>query len=72
MALSNVEGRRCLPAGGGQALAPAGVAAARAAGCAVIALTGTAPRSKLAETDLTVDSLRELNPEIIRGLLRQA
>jgi len=49
--------------------APAGVAAARAAGCAVIALTGTAPRSKLAEADLTVDSLRDLTPEIIKGLL---
>ena len=48
---------------------PAGVAAARAAGCAVIALTGTAPRSKLAEADLTVDSLRDLTPEIIKGLL---
>jgi beta-phosphoglucomutase len=52
--------------------APAGVAAAKAAGCAAIALIGTAPRSKLSEADLTVDSLRELTPEIIRGLLAHA
>lgn len=50
--------------------APVGVAAAKAAGCAAIALTGTAPRPKLAQADLIVDSLRELTPEIIRGLLR--
>jgi len=49
--------------------APAGVVAAKTAGCAAIALTGTAPRSKLTEADLTVDSLRELTAEIIRGLV---
>jgi hypothetical protein len=51
------------------ARATCGAAAARAAGCAVIALTGTALRSKLAAADLTVDSLRDLTPEIIKGLL---
>jgi beta-phosphoglucomutase len=49
--------------------APAGVAAAKAAGCSAIALTGTAPRSKLAQADLIVDSLRELTPEIIGRLV---
>jgi beta-phosphoglucomutase len=49
--------------------APAGVAAAKAAACASIALTGTATRLELAQADLIVDSLRELNPERIRGLL---
>ncbi len=49
--------------------APAGVAAAKAAGCSAIAKTGTAPRSKLAQADLIVDSLRELSPLRIRGLL---
>jgi HAD superfamily hydrolase (TIGR01509 family) len=49
--------------------APAGVAAAKAAGCTAIALTGTAPRSRLTEADLIVDSLRELTPEIIGRLV---
>jgi len=46
--------------------APAGVEAARRAGMAAIALTGTAAREKLAErAHLVVDSLRELTPAII-------
>lgn len=48
--------------------APAGVAAAKSAGCAAVALTGTAPRSNLAQADLIVDSLRELTPPMIRRL----
>ncbi|MBW2000297.1 MAG: HAD family phosphatase [Deltaproteobacteria bacterium] len=43
--------------------APAGVKAARSAGCAVIAFTGTAPREYLLEADLVVDSLRDLTPD---------
>jgi len=49
--------------------APAGVTAGKAAGCAVIALTGTATRDRLAGADLVVDSLRELTPEKIKNLL---
>jgi beta-phosphoglucomutase len=49
--------------------APAGVAAGKAAGCAVIALTGTAARQQLAGADLVVDSLRKLTPEIVKKLL---
>ena len=51
--------------------APVGVQAARGAGMAAIAITGTAPREKLADADLVVDSLRELSPEIIAGLIRR-
>ena len=49
--------------------APAGVKAGKAAGCAVIALTGTAPREQLKEADLVVDSLRELTPNIFKNLI---
>ncbi len=49
--------------------APAGVTAGKAAGCAVIALTGTATREHLAGADLVVDSLRELTPEIFKNLI---
>jgi len=50
--------------------APAGVEAARRAGMAAIAITGTAPREKLAErAHLVVDSLRELSPGRIAGLV---
>jgi beta-phosphoglucomutase len=52
--------------------APAGVMAGKAAGCPVIALTGTAPRESLARADLVVDSLRELTPDIFKGLIRSA
>ena len=37
--------------------APAGIASARAAGCQVLAVTGTAPAQELAEAALTVDGL---------------
>ncbi len=48
----------------------AGLEAARRAGCAAIALTGTASREALVpNADLVVDSLRELTPERIRGLI---
>jgi len=47
-----------------------GLEAARRAGMAVIALTGTAEREALsAQADLVVDSLRELSPEGIRELI---
>ena len=38
----------------------AGVAAGKAAGAKVIAITGTAPREELAPADRIVDSLREI------------
>ena len=49
--------------------AHAGVRAGRSAGCAVIALTGTATREQLEEADLIADSLRELTPDIFKSLL---
>lgn len=49
--------------------APAGVTAGKAAGCAVIALTGTATRDRLAGADLVVDSLREVTPEAFKSLI---
>ena len=50
--------------------APAGVRAGIAAGCAVVAVTGTTSREFLDEADLVVDSLRELTPEIFKDLVR--
>ncbi len=50
--------------------APVGVKAGKAAGCAVIAITGTAPRPHLAGADFIVDSLRELTPAIFKDLIR--
>ncbi len=53
--------------------APAGIEAARRAGMAAIALTGTAERAKLAgRAHLVVDSLRELSPERIAELILRA
>ena len=49
--------------------APVGVEAARRAGMAVVAITGTAQRAKLAVADLVVDSLRELTVEVLTGLI---
>ena len=50
--------------------APAGIEAARRAGMAAVAITGTAPRDALAEkAHLVIDSLRELSPEIISDLI---
>ncbi|GAG50504.1 unnamed protein product, partial [marine sediment metagenome] len=51
--------------------APAGVEAANRAGMASVALTGTAPREKLADADLIVDCLRELSPQVIQRLIRR-
>lgn len=50
--------------------APAGIEAARRAGMAAIALTGTAGREQLAAADLVVDRLDELNPPRIADLIR--
>ena len=50
--------------------APAGVKAGKAAGCAVVAITGTAARQDLSEADLIVDSLRELTPDNLKSLTR--
>jgi beta-phosphoglucomutase len=53
--------------------APAGVEAARRAGMAAIALTGTADRGTLARhAHVVVDSLRELSPESVREVIRKA
>jgi beta-phosphoglucomutase len=53
--------------------APAGVEAARRAQMTAVAITGTAPRDKLAErAHLVVDSLRELTPERLRSLIESA
>lgn len=49
--------------------AVAGVRAGKGAGCAVVALTGTARREQLFEADLIVDSLRELTPETFKKLV---
>lgn len=49
--------------------APAGVAAAKAAGMACIALVGTATREQLSHADLVVESLREIDAEKLRELL---
>ncbi|MBW2208238.1 MAG: HAD family phosphatase [Deltaproteobacteria bacterium] len=49
--------------------AVAGVRAGKGAGCAVIALTGTARSEQLFEADLIVDSLRELTPETFKKLV---
>jgi len=46
-----------------------GIDAARRAGMANIALTGTATRDQLAEADLIIDSLRELTTEVVRRLI---
>lgn len=51
--------------------APAGVKAGKAAGCAVVAITGTASRQDLSEADLIVDSLRELTPDNLKSLIRE-
>jgi beta-phosphoglucomutase len=50
--------------------APVGVCAGRAAGAAVAALIGTAPRERYADADLTVSSLRELSPARLAALVR--
>jgi len=54
--------------------AVAGVEAARRAGMTPIALVGTAPRETLAEAgaDLVVESLRDLTPDRISGLIGRA
>ena len=49
--------------------APAGVQAARAAGMSVIARVGTVTRDRLASADLVVDSLREITPQVVDGLI---
>lgn len=50
--------------------APVGVAAAHAAGMKCVAVVSTGRVwEKLDSADLIVDSLRELNPQIIRGLI---
>jgi len=48
--------------------APAGVAAAKAADMACIALIGTATRAQLAQADLVVDSLRKVTPQVTAEL----
>jgi len=51
--------------------APAGIAAARAAGMLAVALLGTATREALADADLVVASLRELDAGTFRERLER-
>lgn len=46
--------------------APSGIASARAAGCAVVAIAGTHSRSEL-DADLVVDTLEEISFKVIEG-----
>jgi len=46
----------------------AGVAAARAAGMKVVAVTNSFPRAKLSAADRVVDSLAGLEPATLRAL----
>lgn len=50
--------------------APSGIAAARAAGCAVLAVTTTADADELAEADLVVESLAEVCFAVEDGRVR--
>ena len=50
--------------------APSGVEAAKRAGCAVVGLTGTVSRERLNQADMVVDSLKELNLVILKGLIK--
>ncbi|WP_068426369.1 HAD-IA family hydrolase [Janibacter terrae] len=50
--------------------APSGVAAARAAGCAVLAVTTTSGADALADADLVVDSLADVTFEVVDGRVR--
>jgi len=60
-----IEPRNCLVVED----APAGVAAGKAAGMAVIGITGTVTRDKLSAADFVVDSLREITPERVESLI---
>ncbi|MBL7261144.1 HAD-IA family hydrolase [Paractinoplanes lichenicola] len=53
-----VDPKRCLAVED----APAGIRSARAAGCTVLAVTGTSPAHELTEADLIVDGLDRLRP----------
>ncbi len=50
--------------------APSGIKAAKAAGCPVVGLTGTVSQDRLAEADMVVDSLKKLNPDILKSLIK--
>lgn len=50
--------------------APAGIASARAAGCQVLAVTGTTAAEELAEAALTVDGLDRVTVHVDDGALR--
>jgi beta-phosphoglucomutase len=51
--------------------APVGVEAARRAGMAVVAITGTAPREKLSAADLVIDDFTRLSPEMIEQIIEK-
>lgn len=50
--------------------APSGIAAARSAGCAVLAVTTTAPADELTGADLVVESLADVAFEVVEGRVR--
>ncbi len=50
--------------------APSGIAAARAAGCAVLAVTTTTEPGDLGDADLVVDSLADVSFEVVDGRVR--
>lgn len=50
--------------------APSGIAAARAAGCSVVAVTTTSGAGDLADADLVVESLADVTFEVVDGRVR--
>jgi beta-phosphoglucomutase len=48
-----------------------GIEAANRAGMTSIALTGTVDRDRLADADLVIESLRDLNSQLIKALIHQ-
>ena len=61
-----LEAQRCLVIED----APNGVEAAQSAGCKCVAVTNSAPAAELAQAEMVVESLVEINLETVRELLR--
>ncbi len=49
--------------------APAGIEAAKRAGCSVVGLVGTVSKDQLKDADMIIDSLKELNPHKLLALI---